>query len=454
MSLYDTRKSQASSGHEEVVVRSPQNPIELRGFNDITPVWYFLKAFGIDPAQAKVEELRGTWGAVKVARNGVFGLEPDSKPASSELAGRELKQAVLESAYAVFDSRSVRQQLNLQGLSDEQGLEYLYLLTDEFIPKALVWVLPGGVFDYYFFYPLQDPAQAPLWEGTESGGRRDQDYRDSGSGGVSRIEELISTLYNVEGSICRGGIPRNTLGMGEPGGLVRSFSNGTAFPTVFTLDHLSSKTFIEILRGLIGAGVVTIDGEAVSEIGCGAGWIAAQMALLGAGSVHAYDLNLLKAANAAATARRYGVDQRFHAYRSRSATVLSPSSLYVWNIPDFRQAASPQVISATTKGVAQEMQKLVPEEIVPEIDDLEIMDQSASISANNCMLASDARKVFDQLAENAPTSASVLLRINSHNKQEFLGLLEGSRWGVHQASYSMPGGSQEGGAYYLLSLLQ
>jgi methylase of polypeptide subunit release factors len=213
--------------------------------------------------------------------------------------------------------------------------------------------------------------------------------------------------------------------MGQPGGFVRSFDEGVALPTVFKLEHPSSKTLIATLDRLMSDQIVAITGKEVSEVGCGAGWIAAQMALRGAERVHAYDLNLLKAANAEATARLYGVDDRLHAYRSRSATVLPPSALYVWNIPDFQEGQTE---------LAQEP----------------MMNQHASILANNSMPVGDARRVFEELGTNAPPDALILVRINSKDGPVFSQLLEGSSWEVHSASQSMPSSPLEGGSFYLL----
>jgi hypothetical protein len=277
------------------------------------------------------------------------------------------------------------------------------------------------VFDFNFFYPLRDTLQNPLWGVPQ----QNQSEVDTGESETHQVESFISLFYGNEGSICRGGIPLSTLGMGQPGGLVRSFSEGTAFPTVFTLDHPSSKTLIEILDQLIAQGVIAINGKTVSEVGSGAGWIAVQMALRDAASVHAYDLNLLKAANSAATARLYGVADRVYAYCSRSATVLPASALYLWNVPDFHEKLPEQAESA-------------------------VMDQHESILANSRMPVSDAQKVFSELATVAPSDGLVLIRINSKNGELLFKLLEGSPWKVHPASRTMPSSAHEGGAFYLL----
>jgi len=217
--------------------------------------------------------------------------------------------------------------------------------------------------------------------------------------------------------------------MGQPGGLVRSFSNGIAFPTVFTLEHESSRTMIEVLDKLINDQVVKIQGQKVSEVGCGAGWIAAQMALRGAASVHAYDINLLKAANAAATARMDGVDDRFYAYCSRSPDVLPESALYLWNIPNFEQSSSKQGEPTNVSRV---------------------MNQCDSIAANNLILAGVAKDVIDQLADRAAKDSLFLVRINTGDKDRFGELITGSQWDVDNASTSLPSDPQKGGAFYLL----
>jgi len=415
MSTFSTSRGSSASGGATGLSRVGTEPLDLRGFNDITPMWYFLKAFGIDPARAQVEPIDGEWGSVKVAQHPAFGLE----------VGTEFNQAVLESAYAVFDSRSVQERLNSQALSEEQGLEYLYLLTYQKTPQALVWVPPGGVFEFYFYYPLCNSSQSALWNAKESKQGESLDALDSDLGERLKIEAFLNSFYGREGSICRGGLPHSQLGMGQPGGFVRSFDEGVALPTVFTLEHPSSKTLIATLDRLISDQILAITGKEVSEVGCGAGWIAAQMALRGAERVHAYDLNLLKAANAEATARLYGVDDRVHAYRSRSAEVLPASALYIWNIPDFPEGQTE---------LAQEP----------------MMNQQASILANNCMPVGDAKMVFDELGTKAPPDALILVRIKSKDGPVFSQLLEGSSWKVHLASQSMPSSSLEGGSFYLL----
>jgi hypothetical protein len=378
-------------------------------------MWYFLKAFGIDPARAQVEPIDGEWGSVKVAQHPAFGLE----------LGTEFNQAVLESAYAVFDSRDVKERMNFQVLSEEQGLKYLYLLTYQKTPQALVWVPPGGVFDFLFYYPLRGSSQSALWGSKESKQDESLDELDFDLGERLKIEAFLNSFYGREGSICRGGLPQNQLGMGQPGGFVRSFDEGVALPTVFTLEHPSSKTLIATLDRLISDQIVAITGKEVSEVGCGAGWIAAQMALRGAERVHAYDLNLLKAANAEATARLYGVDDRLHAYRSRSASVLPPSALYAWNIPDFAEQAASQANSP-------------------------IMDQNQSITVNNRISPIDVGAVFRELGVNAPFDARILVRINSKDVAALEVVLERSTWELHPASNSMASSSAEGGSYKLL----
>jgi predicted RNA methylase len=182
---------------------------------------------------------------------------------------------------------------------------------------------------------------------------------------------------------------------------------------------------IATLDRLISDQIVAITGKEVSEVGCGAGWIAAQMALRGAERVHAYDLNLLKAANAEATARLYGVDDRLHAYRSRSASVLPPSALYAWNIPDFAEQAASQANSP-------------------------IMDQNQSITVNNRISPIDVGAVFRELGVNAPFDARILVRINSKDVAALEVVLERSTWELHPASNSMASSSAEGGSYKLL----
>jgi predicted nicotinamide N-methyase len=378
-------------------------------------MWYFLKAFGIDPSLAQVEPIDGEWGSVKVAQHPAFGLE----------LGTEFNQAVLESAYAVFEAREIRERLNFQGLSEERGLGYLYLLTYQKTPQALVWVPPGWMFDSLFYYPLRGSSQSALWDSAESKQDESLDELDSDLGERRKIEAFLNSFYGREESICRCGIPQSHFGMGQPGGFVRSFDEGVALPTVFTLDHPSSKTLIATLDRLISKQIVVITGKTVSEVGCGAGWITAQIALRGAETVHAYDLNLLKAANAEATARLYGIDDRVHAYRSRSATVLPPSALYVWNIPDFHEEQMEPSASA-------------------------VMDQNQSIMANNRIVPSDAREVFDQIRAGAPRDALVLVRINSKDQGKFLELVAQAQWRVYEPRESTHGSSHEGGLFFLL----
>lgn len=387
---------------------------ELQGFGRSAPLWDFLTAFGIDPVQAKIEPMENPWGRVPAAQHAVFGVE----------AGNALREAVLESAYAVFDSREIRERLKEQTIPEEKALDFLYLLTFEKKPAALVWAIPGEPFQPLFYYPLAGPGFESLWK--ESGS--EAKTLESSPPLPQDLERFIRSHHKKEfgrNPLLQGGLPLSMQRYGLPGGTLREFEEGVAFPTVFSLNHPTSRGLVENADRLIAAGLVSVEGETVSEVGTGAGWIAAQMALRGAFEVHAYDLNLLKAANASQTAQRYGAAGRFHAYRSRSAQILPPSRLYLWNIPDFADSAS---------GVL----------------DQKILDQSASIAVNNRIPAESVREVFQELSVKARPDSLFLVRIHPWDEPVFFEVLRNSGWEMHPASEKEIQNPGRGGSFFLL----
>jgi|GEM_PF-5938741 len=391
-----------------------ETPAELLGFDRSTPLWDFLSAFGIDPAQAKVETLESPWGRVTAAQHEAFGVD----------AGNDLREAVLESAYAVFDSREIRERLKEQSIPEDKAVDFLYLLTFEKIPVSLVWAIPGEPFQPLFYYPLAGPGLEPLWKESAP------DARTSISSPPlpQDLEFFIRAHHKKDfgkNPLLQGGLPLSMQRYGLPGGTLREFEEGLAFPTVFSLNHQTSKGLVETAGQLIAAGIFSIEGETVSEVGTGAGWVAAQMALRGASDVHAYDLNLMKAANASQTARRHGVTGRFHAYRARSANVLPSSRLYLWNIPDFADSAS---------GVL----------------DQKILDQSASIAVNNRIPAESVRTVFQELSVKARPDSLFLVRIHPWDEPAFFEMLKGSGWESHPASEREIQNPGRGGSFFLL----
>lgn len=393
-------------------LRTARAPAGLTGFDSQTPIWDFLTAFGIDPAKAEVETLEGPWGRVKAAEHAVFSVP----------AGQELKNAVMESAFAVFDSRDIQTNLAKNAISNNEALDFFYLLTHQNKPAAFVWAIPGGPFSPIFYYPL---SQQPLWDKQTAA----QPEKASAAESERDLEIFIRAFHKKDygkNPATQGGLPYNiSRGHGMPGGQLRTFDEGLAFPTVFSLNHATSKGLLETFSLLESAGILSVKGKSVSEIGSGAGWIGTQIALRGADHVHLYDLSLMKAANALATAKRYGTDNRVSASRSNSASILPPSDLYLWNIPDMADSA-------------------------PDVSGDMPLHQVDAIEANNRIRADNVRKVFSEVLAKARADALFLVRIHPWDEPEFFGILKNSGWALHPEAERILQNPAKGGSYYLL----
>ncbi len=394
-------------------LRAAEIPAELAGFNSNAPLWDFLKSFGIDPSKAKIEKLEGPWGRVRAAQHEVFGVLP----------GSELDAAVMESAFAVFDAQEIRERLRQNGHPEDSALQYLYLLTHENKPAAFVWAIPGAAFEPIYYYPLRGREQQALWPSAE----------DRGSDGAAltlppETELFIRHFHKKDygkNPVMQGGLPLSTLGQGLPGAQLRTFEEGLAFPTVFSLNHASSKGLVAAADLLINNGVLSVRDKTISEIGSGAGWIGTQMTLRGAREAHLYDLTLIKAANAMSTAKLFGAGERVHTYRSKSADILPSSDVYFWNIPDFSSSA-------------RDLSGSMP------------LDQKASIDVNNRIRIESVQKVFHELLNASPASASFLVRINPLDESAFRGMLKESGWEIHPKAAGLIQNPGRGGSYFLL----
>ncbi|HTL47777.1 MAG TPA: GNAT family N-acetyltransferase [Verrucomicrobiae bacterium] len=393
-------------------LRAAQTALELKGFDDRAPLWAFLMAFGIDPARARVKPLEDKWGRVEVAQDAVFGVP----------AGKPLQDAVYESAMGIFGEREIEPLLEKNGHSKETALNYLYLLTYENKPAALVWAIPGAPFSPIPFYSFTVQSQASFWQ--SPGGGQAQTFADA------RLEEFIRRHHKKDygkNPVLQGGIPLDAANngiRGIPWLQLREFKNGVVLPTVFTLDHDSTQDLWTFVQRVESLGIVSLAGKTVSEVGAGAGWLGAQAASRGAQAA-LYDLTLIKAASAWLTAKRNGVADNVSSFRSKDASILPPSDLYLWNIPDFSNQA-------------------------PDLSKGGPMTQNDNIDVNNRVRPEDVEKVFREVRAKAKPDSLFAVRINTKDKSAFRHLARAAGWEIHPRELDIDTKDLAGGLYFVL----
>lgn len=147
---FNVEVSVSSNTSREIAYSEPK---ELLALDSRMPIWYFLEAFGIDPGLAEITDLGHGLGKVSIGTNEINGLSGDA-----------LKRAIMDSAQIIFmpsrgrDGKISDNFLKALRTRDIDCLEYLYLITADRRPAALVWQLPNEApLVHNLIYRSQEP---------------------------------------------------------------------------------------------------------------------------------------------------------------------------------------------------------------------------------------------------------------------------------------------------------